>query len=157
MYKYGNTPEKGKRAAEKRWADYEKKLKSIHNHNPLLKAKLCGYLAGDGCVCICKEKARPHLKNKRIAFYPDHIDLANDFRETFYKVYGLKPSLEKEKNYYRVRLGSKLAYLDLMSITRFDSLNWNVPFKILLTPEIKKEWIRAFFDCEAYVGKRIIT
>jgi len=139
MYKYNNTTQKGRSAAEKRWAKYEEELKKLHNHDPLLKSRLCGYLAGDGCVIICKEKARPHLKNKRISFYPDHICLANDFRETFHKVYGVKPSLEKEKNHYRVRLGSKLAYLDLISLAKFDSLGWGIPSKILTTPETKKE------------------
>lgn len=154
--KYRNTSKKGKQAIKKRWKDYENKLKSLHNHDPLLKAKLCGYLAGDGCVYIHKERARPHINSKRIAFYPDHIDLAKDFIETFYKIYKIRPHLKKEKNHFDIRICSKLAYWDLVSIAKFKSLNWNIPFKILTTKETKKEWIRSFFDCEAYVGKKMI-
>ena len=148
--------EMGILAAKKRWGDYERNLRLKHNHDPLLKSKLCGYLAGDGCLYIHKERARPHLASKKIAFYPDHIDLAEDFVKTFYIVYGVKPYIKRNKNYFRVDICNKLAYLDLTSITNFGTLTWEVPFKLFKKIVGKREWIRAFFDCEAYVGKNVI-
>ena len=110
-------------------------------------SRLCGFLIGDGCL----------VKNSfEIAYYPDDIVLAEMFVSDFSRVYGKKPRIKNLGKYFRVRIRLKLAHKHLSSITSFNSLEWKIPKKILASEANKIEFIRSFFDCEAYVGKKVI-
>ncbi len=137
--------------------ELEKKILPRHLE---FKARLCAYLAGDGAVL-----KRPAKKSKNsifrydIAFFPDNLKMAENFSSAFYALYGkrLRIIQDKKYNYLVLRCSSKIVYFDLIKICKFKSLEWNVPFDFLSTDSMKTEWLRAFFDCEAYVGKNRIN
>jgi len=120
----------------------------------LHKARLMGFIAGDGNLDIRREKARPWVTHHDIRFYPDDDKMLSCFKESFKTVYGKEISYVKEHEKYKTaRVCSKFACLDLTSITKFGTKTWKIPLSFLKTKRMKKEWLRAFFDCEAYVGK----
>ena len=122
-----------------------------------LRARLCGYLAGDGAIA-----SRPNTSVNSIRydikFAPDNLNMAESFNEAFYKLYGRKFNIIKCRtgNNYQLNGSHKVAYFDLTRIAKFGVHNWRVPFDFLKTDPMKVEWLRAFFDCEAYVGKNKI-
>lgn len=124
--------------------------------NLLLKSILCGYLSGDGSLSIRREKSNPKKIHYDIGFYPDDKNMLSLFLTTFKELYRKEPKIFLEKNYYKVRITSKTACLDLIRFTKFHSLEWRIP-TFVNTTELKREWLRAFFDCEAYVDKNRIT
>ena len=115
------------------------------------KARLCGYLAGDGYI-----KARKDSKIKRIIHYDiqfslDHSSIVNSCQEAFIALYGISMKIKNNGKYFTLRKKCKPVCLDLLSFgDRFESLNWHIPK--LSTREQEIEWLRAFFDSEAYVG-----
>jgi len=108
---------------------------------------------GDGCVSIRNEKNGD--QHHVVHFYPDNEQMPNVFLEAFVKIYSRHPRIRKEPGHFRVILESKPVTLDLLKYGSFRSLEWRIPeFK---GAECKKEWLRAFYDCEAYVGPKVIT
>ena len=51
-----------------------------------LKARLWGYLAGDGSVFIIKEENQKS-NGYNVAFYPDDLEMAKCFQEAFLEIY----------------------------------------------------------------------
>ena len=137
-----------------RWRKIQEKEKKYIQDNKneylYLKARLFGYLAGDGNILIGNKISNFH---HTMRFYPDHKSMIRPFCEAFYKVYGKIPKLKKLYNYYFLYVDSKVIVLDITNSAEFGVLNWKVPYKILNNKKSKREWLRAFFDCEAYVGK----
>ncbi len=124
-----------------------------HNNLKIEKARLLGFLMGDGSVSGKKEGTQLHHD---FCFYPDHEKLADLFINDFNLLYLKKPYLRKEKHYFIIRVSSKPAWEDVVKIANFSSLTWDFP-KILKSDEERKEWIRAIADCEGHVGKSGIT
>ena len=122
----------------------------------ILKSKLFGFLAGDGSVLIRKEKKSKVTTHHDIAFYPDHDSLIDVFIHAFTYLYMKKPTIKYRGNHYSLRVSSKQVCLDLLKNAKFGTHTWEVPLDFLDSIECKKEWLRAFFDCESYVGKRQI-
>lgn len=118
------------------------------------KARICACLAADGSVYIREENNRK--RHYTIRFYPDNIELANSFVRSFHMIYGRSPSIKVEKKYFIINCDCKDAVLDLFSITKFGSLEWFIPFKILKNSATKKEWLKSFFDCDGYVAKKYV-
>lgn len=122
-----------------------------------LKARLCGYISGDGLV---KMRFNKNQKTPRydFGFYPDDLMMAKSFNDAFFELYGRRFIVRKSKEYnnYILRGTHKEAYLDLIKLGSFGTYDWNVPFEFLTTTKMKTEWIKAFFDAEAHVGKRQI-
>jgi len=117
------------------------------------KARILGFLAGDGNIDIRHEKNRVNAKHHDISFYPDHNSMISPFMESFIYLYLKEPTVKKRKNYFSVRVSSKPACIDLISTVSFGIHKWEVPFNFLDTKESRIEWVRAFFDCEASVSK----
>ncbi len=140
---------KKRKQLEKQIFDIVKNKKNYY-----LLARLCGFLVGDGSVSIRKDKNG--VVHHDISFYPDSIEVATLFSATVEYLYLKKPTFERRINYFAERMSSKIACKHLLSITPFRSLTWKVPLKILLSDLERVEFLRAFFDCEAYVGKRNI-
>ncbi len=155
-----NFSKRQKKFALMRWeANDFNTLKSIttgKSERSLLKIRIIAYLQGDGSVSI-RTEPRSKKVHYDIAFYPDNYKVARIFVDSYKKVYGKTLNIEPLENHFRVRVGHRLACKDLLSITTFDSLRWKIPFELMNVSSKKREWIRAFFDCEAYVGKSTIV
>ena len=149
----------GKKGAIIRWNKEQNKsknhLKKISKSNKyvVLKARLLGFLAGDGNIDIRYEKNVKKKKHHDISFYPDHNSMIGPYIEAFTYLYLKKPTIRKKKNYYSVRISSKTACLDLIKTADFGIYKWRVPYHFLDTKESRIEWLKAFFDCEASVSK----
>lgn len=152
-----------KKGVEARQIIREKQNKIIEN-NLLLKlkdkktylliARLCGFLAGDGHIKLRTDKKGWH--HHEIRFYPDNLDIANLFVKTFKELYEKEPRTTPLHNFYKIAVTSKVACNHLLKISTYDTHNWNIPDFVLKTDELKAEFLKAIFDCEASVGKRNI-
>lgn len=127
-------------------------MENLNKHLPL-KARIHGYLCGDGSVSLRKEKNKTHSE---IRFYPDDLSMARAYSVALRVCYQKVPSIKKLNNYYRVYLNSIIVAKDLLKDGSFHSLEWSIPDWVLENPAYSKEWLRAFFDSEAHVGKREI-
>ncbi len=151
--------EKNKLIANKRWERVHKEriefIKSRSSGKFLpVKAAILGYLIGDGSVFTYKD--RNGTNHYGISFYPDDENVAKKFIDYFHKIYGLNLKLKQEKNHYSIKVKNKAIYHDLISITSFGSLNWSIPHGFLHNTLMKVEFLKAFFDCGAYVSKKMI-
>jgi len=145
----------------KRWqkqdtADLSKAVLDIEQRKTLL-APLIAYLQGDGFVSLRYEKNHETAPHHELAFYPDHIKVAKIFVKLYRQLYGRKLRIEKLENHFRVRSTQRIAYKELIKITEFRSTTWYIPTRFLDNCEKKKLWLRAFYDCEAYVGPKSIV
>ena len=118
-------------------------------------ARLCGYIMGDGSFEIRKEKNKGWYHHE-IRFYPDNLEVGKFFILTFKELYKKEPSIKQLNNYYRIRVTSKVACQHLKEYGPFSSLNWRAPNNLLKETDLKIEFIRSIFDCEAHVGKKNI-
>tara|TARA_Y100000310_G_C20689779_1_gene821457 strand:+ start:525 stop:1217 length:693 start_codon:yes stop_codon:yes gene_type:complete len=125
-----------------------------HSGLKLEKARLLGFLMGDGCVT--SKKSNTVSRHHDIRFYPDDLLLAKIFVRDFESLYLKTPIIKKMKNYFIVHASSKPAWEDLMAITNFGSLEWSFPDNVLISKAEKAEWLKAMFDCEGSVGKNRI-
>ncbi len=153
--------EYGKKGALTRWNNYNKKIidnLKVKNkpHHLLLKAKLCGFLAGDGTVKMRRENKNVTIINYEVNFFPDHISLVIPYIQAFEELYCKKPSIKMDGKLYRIRTKCKIAYLDLSKIGKFGLYNWEVPLNFLKNDKLKIEWLKAFFDSEGHVSNRDI-
>ena len=111
---------------------FDKYLSTIH-----------GYLCGDGYVST----NLPHQKHKyySIGFRNTNFTLLKDFQDNFYQFFKIRTKLIKGQ---RCLLYSKELYFKLMEEGPYHSNNWKFP---ALSKENVKYWLRAFFDCEAWI------
>lgn len=115
-----------------------------------LKARLHGYLCGDGSISIRIDKNKK--THHELCFYPDNLAMLNSFIYALRKVYNKTVVITKYEKYYRARLNSKTVVADLLKDSDFRSKTWSVPNWIKNNSTYLREWLRAFFDSEAYVG-----
>ncbi len=143
----------------KRWRKIhqtEKEFLARNMHIVLpLKARLHGYLCGDGSVSNRVEKGTNRI-HYDIRFYPDHRSIIKPFIEALEKVYNKSATIRREKGHYRIFLTSKTVGMDLLKDSAFGSDKWDIPSWIQQNEEYLKEWLRAFFDAEACVMQREI-
>ena len=135
-----------------RWTkvqEEEKRIIESNKRNLHYKSRLFGFLAGDGNVFIGKTKSNCH---HTIRFFPDHDSLIGPFCESLYKVYGKIPSIKKLHNMYWIVLDSKIVVQDIIKSASFGVKNWRMPYELFADRLCEAEWLRAFFDCEAYVS-----
>ncbi len=149
--------ERNRKVALKRWRRILKSRTETIRKNtkdyPHLKARIIAYLMGDGAVCVRKEKNGD--QHHSISFYPDDKHMLQAFLEAFKIIYSQQPRIRNHGKYFSVILESKPVTLDLLRHGSFRSLEWRIPdFK---EKKYKKEWLRAFYDCEGYIGPRIIA
>ena len=149
----------GKIGAKAHWLQYHKPVrKHISKNYSLLKkekARLIGFIMGDGSIDRLKYPINPANQHYDISFYPDSLEVAKIFIADFKKLYLKEPIIRQRNNYYSLRVSSKPACDDLRSFGEYTSLKWKFPNK-LKTKEEKIEWLKAIFDCESCVGKKNI-
>lgn len=115
-------------------------------------ASLMGFLVGDGYL-------RRTGSSYEISFTNSDDELIGDFSRKMEKVFSLKPSISSDKRrrhvldakVFSVELGRLMEGMGLIA----DSWNKRVPDEMMRSPEdVVREFLRAFFDCEAHVMER---
>ncbi|MEK6843857.1 MAG: LAGLIDADG family homing endonuclease [Nanoarchaeota archaeon] len=107
-------------------------------------AAIHAYLCADGYVV----KNPPTQKHKyyHVGLRNTNILLLEDFQKRFFNYFKVKPHLIIKE---RCRIGSKKIYEQLeKEFGSFYSYKWTAPN---LENNLLKIWLRAFFDCEAWV------
>ena len=148
--------ETNKKIAVNRWQKKHKAMQKRIDENsiryPEVKARIIGYLIGDGSVFIRKEK-RGTMRYE-FSFYPDNVAMLNSFLDSISLFYGLTPKPRIEKNYFQVKISNKAIVEDLLRQGEFKSTTWSIPS--LSSEKEIEEFLRAYFDCEAYVSRQAI-
>ena len=119
----------------------------------ILKAMICGFLAGDGSVQVRKEKSFYHYQ---LDFFPDDKLMMKKYIGAIKKVYGKIPSIRVRDNVFHVRKTSKTVVTDLIKLANFETSSWTIPHSLLISQKVKAAWLNAFFSAEAYVNQRSI-
>ncbi len=157
-----NISEENRKRVSIRWKKeeekYKKHLKKISNSKnfKIFKSRLFGFLAGDGHISVRQENKRINSFHHQIEFYPDHDSIISPFIEAFTYLYLKKPAIKDKGNFYSVRISLKFACLDILKEANFGTYTWRIPLNFFDSEKCKIEWLKAFFDCEAYVGKKVI-
>lgn len=124
-------------------------------------ARIHAHICGDGYVYLSKEKRSPaDLRvHKRIdiekptwvlAYCNTCEHLINEFRSDFIKTFNRHGSYIKKK--FELRLKGTKNIIKNLELEGKNSRTWCIPdFIIKSSPEIKANWIKAFFDDEACV------
>ncbi|MBN2067657.1 MAG: hypothetical protein JW744_04275, partial [Candidatus Diapherotrites archaeon] len=126
------------------------------------EARIVAHVCGDGCIFSFLgkrylNKSSPPRKNMTrmqygVSFCNTEPSLINSFSDDVYKVYGRKAYKTKE---HEVGLKAKWIYQRLKCLGAGKSREWFVCDEILKAEKpIIREWLRAFFDDEAYVDLR---
>lgn len=126
-----------------RWKKVHESERKNIKFNPKYLSRLCGFLAGDGCLVKTRNSIR---------FFPDDESLIGPYLEAMKSVYGKEASIKQLKNHFEISITSKVIFEDLMKYCEFSTKKWNVPFSLLKTEENIIEWLKAFFDAEAHVN-----
>jgi len=107
-------------------------------------AAIHAYLCADGYVI--KNPKNSKYIYYMLGFRNTNIILLKDFQDKFEKYFRIKPHLIEG---HRCRIGSKTIYEILTKeFGSFYSWEWSMP---KLNKELSKVWLRAYFDCEAWV------
>jgi len=118
-----------------------------------LRCLLIGYLIGDGW--ISKRKSKTFWRYD-LCFYPDNLEMANSFVQAFEELYGKTLNIKPVPGFLLVRTTHKIAVKDLLAITKYDSLNWELPSRIMRSRAAKRQFLRGYFDSEAYVSAKCL-
>ena len=148
--------ERNRKVALSRWSKIHSKQKEMipnDSKSLLLKAAICGFLAGDGSV---QKRKDGNFYHHQIDFFPDNKLMLETYIKQIKKIYDKTPSIKVEKNYYSVRFNSRIVLEDLSNISKFGLRNWNLPKSLFKIKGAKENWLKAFFSAEAYVGKKAI-
>ena len=106
-------------------------------------ASVHGYLCGDGYV-IRNPSYQKH-KYYCIGFRNTNKILLKDFQKKFKAVFGIEPYITTDG---RCRVQSRNVYETLTNGHSYYSYTWKLP---MLSRDNLRYWLRAFFDCEAWV------
>ncbi|MAG52609.1 MAG: hypothetical protein CMH62_01465 [Nanoarchaeota archaeon] len=137
----------------KKLQDKDRKfIKNNREKTKHLKSRICGFLAGDGNILKSNNKTCTH---NTVRFFPDDKSLVESFNKALSLVYNKEAKIKNKGKFYWVYIDSKVIVEDLLKTTTFDKLNWKVPK--IKTKKEKIEWLKAYFDCEAHVNKKIIV
>lgn len=146
--------DRNRKVAVSRWSKVHSAEKSKMKVDNCAKSRICGFLAGDGSILVRKDNnGKLHYV---VRFFPDHESLAKIFEKDFHYLYGKHPRLVKKRNHFELICYSKPIVEDLMAAGNFGVERWRVPSFVLEDKQYKLEWLRSFFDSEAYVGENYI-
>jgi len=131
---------------EKRWKKEHSKVRIKKKMSPE-KAAIHAYLCGDGCIkARADNRGYPHHD---IRIYPDNYELAKTIVSFFQKEFNIEPKIRDLGNYFRIEIGNKPAFLNLIKIGYYNTYKWEIPRNLKRKSLIY--WLRAFFDCESCV------
>lgn len=125
-------------------------------------ARIHAHICGDGCMYTLREKDSygPWAKYRKRAYRTKYNTcytntnpkLLKEFRQDIQEVFGIKG---KKLRDFDIRLNSKRIWRLLKEMGAGNSHEWSIPKSITQgSSNVKKSWIRAFFDDEAYFNDR---
>jgi len=131
---------------KKRW---EKEHSTVRLNKTLSKEKTAinAYLCGDGWIAIREDKNKD--MHYEIRIFLDNEALAKRVASLFKKEFNIYPHISYRKGCFNVQIKNKPACLNLYSFGQYGHYKWAIPKD--LPSDYLKEWIKCFFDCEAYV------
>ena len=131
---------------QKRWEKVHS-LVRLKDNLSIEKVGIHAYLCGDGWIAARQDKNKE--KHYDIKLFLDNEDLAKMVVNLFKIEFNIEPKIKFNRGCFYVQIKNKPVCLNLLSLGKYNCSNW----KILdnLNEEQKKEWIKCFFDCEAYV------
>ena len=151
-----NISRRNKKVALARWNRVHTKEKeriSSNSYSLIMKAAVCGFLAGDGSVQKRKEKTFYHYQ---IDFFPDDEIMMDTYIKQIKTVYNKIPRIKKDNKFYSVRFTSKIVVEDLYNLAEFGLKKWTLPTNLFRINGAKENWLKAFFSAEAYVNSKSI-
>ncbi|MGY4884052.1 MAG: hypothetical protein ACP5NZ_00545 [Nanobdellota archaeon] len=123
----------------------------MENISPEL-VRIHAHLCGDGSVFIFRTKEKDRKLRGGVGYYNKNQILLDKFRGDFNKLFGVKMKMRKNKEV--VIRSVKRARLFIENFGEFGSRKWRIHDKIKnSSKEIKLEWLKAFFEDEAYDEK----
>ena len=116
-------------------------------------ARIHAHLCGDGSVFIFRTKAKDRNWTGGVGYYNNNQRLLDAFRTDFSKLFRVKMKMRKNRE---VSIRSvKRAKEFIEKFGKFGSREWRIPEIIKNSDKsIKLEWLKAFFEDEAYHEKR---
>lgn len=147
---------RNRKVAISRWKkviDKEKKEIFSDKKTIILKASLCGFLAGDGSVQARNLGSRIKYQ---IDFFPDDKIMLDRYMVDIKEVYNKVPNIKTKGKMFTVRISSKTIGEDLLKEARFGLKTWEVPANLVSNIKAKKSWLKAFFSAEGYVNQKSI-
>ena len=141
---------RNRRVAINRWQNaysYKRAVIESNSNKKFNYSILLGFLAGDGSVQ--KRKTKSGFRYQ-VDFFPDDDYMLEIYLHCFNDLYKCYPTVKKYNNYYSVRISSNVIGKDLLDKCDLSTNDWVIPENIDII-----FWLRAFYSCEAYVGKYI--
>lgn len=145
-----NFSDRNRKVAISRW----KRIHSGVNLNKEFsknKAAINAYLCGDGNLSI-REKFHYDIR-----FFIDDLVLSKRIVSLFKNEFNISPVIRRMKSkilngngYFKVEISNKPVCLHLFELGKYGHMTWSIPSE--LKDEFKVEWIKCFFDCEAYIN-----
>ena len=116
-------------------------------------ARVHAHLCGDGSVCTWKTKEKDRKLTAVTVYCNNNQKLLDNFRNDFSKIFGVKMKMRNNRD---VSIRSIRIYTELTNrFGKFGSYQWRIHSSIKNAgKEIKLEWLKAFFEDEAYDEKR---
>lgn len=116
-------------------------------------ARIHAHLCGDGSVFIFKTKAKDRNFIAGITYSNNNQRLLDNFRKDFSKLFGVKMKMNEQVD---VSVKSIKIFQELTErFGDFGSRKWRIHDSIKhANATIKLEWLKAFFEDEAYDEKR---
>jgi hypothetical protein len=116
-------------------------------------ARIHAHLCGDGSVFIYKTKAKDRNFIGTIGYYNKNQKLLDKFRQDFTKLFGVKMKMRNNRE-VSIKSIKRVNYF-LNQFGKFGSKEWRIHDSIKKSNnKIKIEWLKAFFEDEAYLEKR---
>jgi len=116
-------------------------------------ARIHAHLCGDGSVYTYKTQEKGRKKIAVIGYYNKNQRLLDNFRADFSKIFNVKMSMRNNRDVY---VKSQKIFNKLISkFGKFGSKEWRIPRIIKKSNKyLLIEWLKAFFEDEAYHEKR---
>jgi len=126
-------------------------------------ARIHAHICGDGHLSFYREKdsygpwsiyrKNGYLRTRYLVCYTNtNKSLLKEFREDIKNVFGING--KKKIHKHTLIVSSKRIWAVLKNLGAGKSHEWHIPKVILSSSqEVKRSWIRAFFDDEAYFDK----
>jgi hypothetical protein len=116
-------------------------------------ARIHAHLCGDGSVNLWRTKEKDRKFSAVTGYYNKNQRLLENFREDFSKLFGVKMKMREGRD---VSVRSIRIFKELTAkFGEFGSREWRVHNSIkTASKKIKLEWLKAFFEDEAYQERK---